>query len=272
MTIRNHMVSSVRTWLPMTSPSAILTCLVFAVLASSMSFGQTYLFDRIQLYDPTTNKVVEIAKPSSISTTQNIIMPSNVPTRGQILAIQSVSGNDVTLGWATAAIGTVPPSDRLTANQDALAPAGLSVSVAASKTYSYRGLLLVNRKDVVTGTPSDNFAIKVTGPSNTVDIHINVRCLNCPANTTPVPGYNTGNNPVFALTRVTGTTLTSTIVDPAGAGTANYSMCAISIEGDISIGSTAGEVNFTVTRGATPVGDNNVVISAQSYVLLREIK
>lgn len=245
---------------------------VVLVCGPCVSVGQTYLFDRIQLYDATTNKVVEIAKPSNISATQNIILPSNLPTRGQILSIQSVSGNDVTLGWATAAIGTVPPSDRLTADQDALAPSGLNISVAADKSYSYRGILLVNRKNVATGTPSDNFAIKITGPSNTIDTHINARCLNCPANTTPVPGYNTGNNPVFTLKKVVGTTATTVNFDPAGTGSANYSMCAIAIEGDVTVGSTAGVFNVTVTRGETPVGDNNVVLSAQSYMVLREIK
>lgn len=237
----------------------VILALLFVVGVLTPAAGQTYLFDDIKLYDRSTNTTLKVAKPNAIATSQEIIMPSTVGEVGQLLAITNVSSGVITLGWLAEAVGTKPPSDRLTAAQDDAAPSGLSVGVVANRTYSFNGLLLVSRKNAGV-TPSDKFEITVSGPSGTSIIDLSVRCLNCPGGTLNGTSYQTTSSASIA----------SATIDPAGSGTDNFSECAISIEGRVVVGATSDRL--TVTADNAGLGSNNVILGAQSVFMVTEIK
>lgn len=228
----------------------LILCIVVAGVFTSLK-GQAYLFDKVQLYDQTTNTTVMVAKPDNIAASQSIIMPTTVPTVGQLLSISSVSGSTLNLGWTTAAVGTKPPSNRLTTAQDAASPAGLSVSVGANKKYTFYAMLLVNRKS----SGSDNIAFSITGPTS-ADLEAAIRCYDCSAGTTNINTYTASATP-----------LTSPTVDPSGD---DYTQRAYSIQGRIVTSSTAGSLVITATNAGA--NTNNVIIGAQSYVLTLEIQ
>lgn len=249
ITRRNHSVQQSR-FASMSRVSIVIICIIVAGAFANLR-GQAYLFDRVQLYDQTTNTTVMVAKPDNIATSQSIIMPTTVPTPGQLLSISSVSGSTLNLGWTTAAVGTKPPSNRLTTAQDAASPAGLSVSVGANKKYTFYAMLLVNRKS----SGSDNIAFSITGPAS-ADLEAAVRCYNCSAGTTNIATYTTSVTP-----------LTTPTIDPSGD---DYTQRAYSIQGRIVTSSTAGSLVITATNAGA--NTNNVIIGAQSYVLTLEIQ
>lgn len=242
-------------------PVKLLGMIVFVVLSTYGVHAQTYLFDRIRLFNTTNNTTVEVGKPATITSTQELRMPTTVGNPGELLSIVSISGSVVTLGWVAEAVGTLPPSDRLTASQDAAEPVGLAVSVAANRRYSFSGLLLVNKKNEATSSPADSIVIVASGPTGTQMLDLVIRCANCPANTT--------NASQFSENLSGQASVTSLVVNPAGA-TTDYSQMAFMIEGNIYAGATSGRLTITA-REAAAANDNNVQIGAQSHILVTEV-
>lgn len=248
----DHNGRSIR--VPMNSPRNFVALLaIMFTVWPVLSLSQTYLYDRIQVTNELSTSTVEVSKPASVTSNQSIVFPSTLPSPGNILVISSVSGSTINLGWGTPSIGTKPPSDRVRTAQDAAAPTGLRTAVSASKTYQVRGLLIVNRKNVVGG--SDNLAITLTGPSGSTDADLVVRCYNCPSGTTGVPSFSTGTS-----------SCTTTTIDPTGT---DFSELVLSIEGRLVVGGTSGTLTITATNAS--VGTNNVVLGAQSCIVITEV-
>lgn len=235
--------------------------LTMFIIGLSVASGQTYLYDNVQLTNTTSNQTVLMAKPTSIATSQSIVMPTTAPTVGQILAISSVSSPTINLGWSNIAAGSKPPSDRVIgAKQSGNPPDGLTTSLAASKSYAFRGFLIVNRA----AGGSDNFRVTVTAPTGTLNIDLSIRCYDCPTGTATFPVFSTVNN---------GTTLNSVTIDPAGSGTTNTNAFTYGIEGLVETGATAGTLNITVSKPAAEAANSiNVELGLGSHYRLTEVK
>ena len=215
--------------------------------------AQTRLLDNIQVYDATTNKSVKLSKPSGITDNQELVFPSSAGTVGQVLTITAKSGSTLTLGWSTEAVSTVTSSDRITGgNQDAAAPAGLSVSVAANKKYQFSGVIVCNRSTSCSSC-SDNFIVTVSGPTNTSKVTLSVQCFDCPGSTTGEPTY----------VEASSSTTSTAAINPAGAPPEYYTAMPFYVEGVVSTGSSSGNIIVKVEQSG---GDNNVVISENSYI------
>lgn len=240
-------------------PLRIILCTAALLLCSNGLGAQTRLLDNIQVYDATTNKSVKLSKPSGITDNQELVFPSSAGTVGQVLTITAKSGSTLTLDWSTEAVSTVTSSDRITGgNQDASAPAGLSVSVAANKKYQYSGVIVCNRKSTGGTTYSDNFIVTVSGPANTSKVTLSVQCYDCPGFTTGVPTYAEASS----------TTTSTAAINPAGAPPEYYTAVPLYVEGVVSTGSSSGNIIVKVEQSG---GDNNVVISENSYITVTRL-
>lgn len=234
-------------------PMRLLFTISLALLLAIGASAQTRLLDNIQVYDATSNKTVRLSKPSGITDNQELVFPSSAGTVGQVLTITAKSGNTLTLGWSTESVSTITASDRLTSDQDATAPAGLSVGVAANKKYQYSGVIVCNRKSTGGTTYSDNFIVTVTGPTNTSKVTLSVQCFDCPGSTTGVPTY----------VQASSTSTSTAAINPAGAPPEYYTAVSLYVEGVVSTGSSSGNITIKVEQSG---GDNNVVISQNSYI------
>jgi hypothetical protein len=238
----------------------VLLLVLFAPFILVCAQSQTRLLDNIQVYDATTNKSVKLSKPSGITDNQELVFPSSAGTVGQVLTITAKSGNTLTLGWSTESVSTVTASDRVTGgDQDASAPAGLSVSVAANAKYSYSGVIVVNRNNTGATPYSDNLILSVTGPTNTARVTIAVRCFDCPGSTTGVPAY------ASAAT----TTVSTGAIDPAGPPPEYYTPIALAFEGVVETGASTGNIIVTAAQSG---GVNNVVVKENSYIVITELE
>jgi len=222
--------------------------------------AQTHLLERVRLNDATTSKGITIDKPSGLATGQILNFPSTAGAVDQVLGITNVSGTSVDMGWTSAGAATTTTSDRVLAAQSVTlggAGSGPSVSASANTNYRVTGVIRGNRKK--TGwAPSDNVAVKLTGPAGTTYTLIAVRCTGCPAGTTGVPMVATGT-----------TTATTAAFNPAG-GTANFTAVTLCFEGLIKIGGTSGNVSVSLVDDGA--GLNGTLILADSYLLLTEVE
>lgn len=234
---------------------AVTLMMCVSVIAAT---AQTQLIDNVQLIDRSNSKSVTLSKPSGITSGQILNFPTAVGSANQVLTISSVSGSTANLGWTTPSSSSSTTSKRSTTDETTTAAGtatGLVVSATANKNYRITGVITGNR-----ASTDDRFVVVVSGPANTSKVALALRCFNCPANTTGVPAYKSAS----------ATSLTSDVIDPAGSGTTNVNTFAYGIDGLIKLGSTGGDVTLYLDDGG--YGSSDVVLKADSYILLTEIE
>lgn len=240
-----------------------LATLLFAVLVLGCfsARSQVYLLNGAKLVDRSTRHSFVVTPPANLSSTIRLVFPTVAGAAGQALYITSITGNEVTLGWATTSDATSSANTDRVVNQESTTPptlpAGLSVSLLANTAYRYQGALRVNR-DNAGGSPSDNFRLKLTVPANTTFYSLGIRCVTCASTPTGLPTYSSAT---------TGTTITSANIDPSDFTAQNYV-----VEGVVVTGSTADSMTLTVERDVTATSTNNIVLEKQSNIVVREVK
>lgn len=237
---------------------------VCALLLSGMATGmnaQTFMLDNIEFLDAATGKKVKASKPSGITQEQQIIFPSTVGTTGQLLSVSSVSSGAMTLGWQTLAVGSAAMSDRRTSTETVTTTGtatGVAANVAANKVYRVEGIILANRVDPGSGSPSDNLKFTITGPTNTTRVSLSVRCYDC----TSATGVPTN-------AKASSTTASTGAIDPNSTTTV-FTTRTYGIEGVVHTGATDGTVRIIVDDTGD-ASTNDIEMAAESYIVLTEI-
>jgi len=242
-------------------PSMRILAVCGAIVATGLTMhAQTHLLEKVRLNDATTSKGITIDKPSGMSSGQELNFPSSAGAVDQVLGISNVTGTSIDMGWTSAGASTTTTSNRLTSAETVTfggTGTGASVSASANKNYRVSGVIRGNRINSG-GSPSDNLAVKLTGPAGTTYTMIAVRCTSCPALTTGLPAVATGT-----------ASATSAVFNPAG-GTNNFTAVTLCFEGLVKIGGTAGTVSVALADDAA--GTNGLTILSDSYLLLTEVE
>lgn len=239
---------------------AILPVLLLCGLATGMN-AQTFMLDNLEFLDAATGKKVKASKPSGVTQEQQIIFPSTVGTTGQLLSVVSVTGGAMTLGWQTVAVGSAAMSDRRTSTETVTTTGtatGVAANVAANKVYRVEGIIIANRVDPGSGSPSDNLKFTITGPSNTTRVSLSVRCYNC-TSPTGVP----------TNAKASSTTASTGAIDP-NSTTSDFTARTYGIEGVVHTGATDGTVRIIVDDTGD-ASTNDIEMAAESYIVLTEI-
>lgn len=237
-----------------------VSVLLFCCMATGVH-AQTFLLDNVEFFDAATGKKVKASKPSGVTQEQQIIFPSTAGTTGQLLSIASVTGGAMTLGWQTVAVGSAAMSDRRTSTETVTTSGtatGVAANVAANKVYRVEGILIANRVNPGSGSPSDNLKFTITGPSNTARVSLSVRCYDC---TSPT-GVPTNAN-------ASSTTASTGAIDP-NSTTSDFTARTYGIEGVVHTGATDGTLRIIVDDTGD-ASTNDIEMAAESYIVLTEI-
>lgn len=238
--------------------------LIFALMLvlQSAAYAQYQIVDKVRLVDRSNGKYITIDKPASLSTGLTLNFPAVAGAADQVLAISSVAGSDVTLGWVTMSASSATLSDVLTAvsGETATPPSemtGLVVAVEANKQYRVAGTIRGNRVDPGGGgSKTDNIKIKLTGPSNTTFVSLGVRCLD-----------EVSKNPPELPTFVTSS---SASVSTAVLNPSNYTAVTYAIEGLVVVGSSPGNITVKFIESGAEL--NNVTMAQYSHIAVKEIE
>lgn len=240
----------------------LVALLAVATLGSMSVVAQTIILDNAKVVDKSTGKQVRLSKPASLSSDQSINFPSTPGTQGQVMAISSVAGSTLNLGWTTASVSTATLSKRvasaLTSAPSQNPPDGLSVSVGANKKYRVAGIIRCGRVDD-NASKSEGIKFTISGPSGSTYVAISVMCYDCPVVTGD--GVPTHKNDASA-------TATTATINP-DAATDSYAMFAYGVEGVVHVGSSDGTLKISVDDDGS--GSNSVKIESESFIVLTEV-
>ncbi|MEN9282462.1 MAG: hypothetical protein RL594_1397 [Bacteroidota bacterium] len=239
---------------------AIVCC---TIALCTTSTAQVYLLTKAELIDRSTRNFVSIEQPAAASSSVRLIFPTAAGAVNDALFVKSVSGTDVTLDWAATSSSTSTTlSSRITADQTTTAiatpTAGVSVAISANKAYRWFALFRCNR---VAGAGSDNFRTRITVPTGTSFMSMGVRST-CITTSTGVPLYTSAT---------TGTQLTSTDINPAGATNDVGNARCYYAEGLVITGSSSGNIQLQVIQDSG-ASAGNLTIYTNGNLIVQEIQ
>lgn len=244
----------------------------FLVLPTSYVTAQSLNVDELRLIDKGAGRVITLQEPAGLSSNYLWILPSTNGTAGQTLSAASVSGTTINLGWFSTTRSYASLSDRLTAdvtNTGTNAPSSedkFTVNVVANKPYRIQGVIRTGRVSAAGG--SDGVVFNMESPSGTDLIWLSITCYDCPSGTFPtLAPYG-----LFVQnTSAPVTSLSSSAIDPGGAGGGSWGPYTYQLNGIINIPSGGSAGNFVLWPQGSG-GTNDHKILAGSFIVLTELK
>lgn len=139
--------------------SRIITTVTVAALMTSFTAAQDHVAKELRLVQPTVPQAPLVLRSSASATVpQNITFPAILPTVGQVLSVQAVSGANVTTEWATPSGGGSTAFSALTNGTNTTA----AMLVGTGSSLGHTG----------TGTVASNQFTQASGGSATVDVDL----------------------------------------------------------------------------------------------------
>jgi hypothetical protein len=140
--------------------SRIFSAVAVLALVTCLATAQDHVTKELRLVQPTVPQAPLVLRSSASATVpQNITLPAILPTVGQVLSVQAVSGANVTTEWATPSGGGSTAFSALTNGTNTTAT---SMLVGTGASLGHTG----------TGTLSSNQFTQASGGSATVDVDL----------------------------------------------------------------------------------------------------
>ena len=136
----------------------IFTAVVFVSMMSTWASAQDHIAKELRLVQPTVPQAPLVLRSSASATVpQNITFPALLPTVGQVLAVQAVSGSNVTTEWSTVGSGSTA-FNAITGGTNTTA----AMLVGTGSSLGHTG----------SGTIASNQFTQASGGSATVDVDL----------------------------------------------------------------------------------------------------